>query len=190
MNKKTLPRAVTLTADDMRSVGSAADSAEWMSAPPANINEPDHAAVVMPLPASPRANADAAWRQKLAHAIVERHVAYSAVGGMIPVPLVNAASITAVIVRMVKVLSDHYGVPFERDRARTVVVGLAMGVFPTGLGAITSSSLFSLVPGANAIGLVTSSLVAAGCTRSIGRIFVEHFESGATLADFPLIERR
>jgi uncharacterized protein (DUF697 family) len=91
---------------------------------------------------------------------------------------------------MVKVLSDHYGVPFERDRARTIVVGVAMGVFPSGLGAITSSSLFSLVPGANAIGLVTSSLVAAGCTRTIGRIFVDHFESGATLADFPLFERR
>jgi len=188
--KKPLPKAITRTADDMRNVASVADSAEWMSAPPANINEPEHRPGVVPLSASSPADADAAWRQKLAHAIVERHVAYSAVGGMVPLPLVNAASITAIIVRMVKVLSDHYGVPFERDRARTVVVGLAMGVFPSGLGAITSSSLFSLVPGANAIGLVTSSLVAAGCTRSIGRIFVDHFESGATLADFPVIARR
>ena len=35
-------------------------------------------------------------------AIVERHATYSAAGGIIPVPLVNVASVTAIIVRMVR----------------------------------------------------------------------------------------
>ena len=99
-------------------------------------------------------------------------------------PIVNVASITAIIVRMVRVLSNLYGVPFERDRARAVVVALAGGTLPTGFAAVTASTLYYVVPGAALIGLAVSSVTAVACTRNIGRIFVDHFESGATLSDF------
>lgn len=122
-------------------------------------------------------------RRAIALRIVNRHAGYSAVGGIIPLPLANFASVTALIVRMVKVLSDHYGVAFERDRTRAIVVGLVGGAMPTGLSAVTSSTLLYLVPvpGSVFAGLAVSSFTAAACTRSIGRIFVEHFESGAPM---------
>jgi len=88
-------------------------------------------------------------------------------------------------VRMVKVLSDHYGVPFERDRARAIVVGLVGGAMPTGVAAVTTSALLYIVPPSALIGLAVSAVTAATFTRSVGRIFIEHFESGATLDDFP-----
>jgi uncharacterized protein (DUF697 family) len=125
-----------------------------------------------------------AQRRSHAHAIVERHAIYSGVGGIIPVPIANIASITAVIVRMVKVLSNLYGIPFQRDRARAIVVGLMGGAMPTGLAAATTSTLVYIIPASGLIGLAVSSLAAVACTRSIGRIFVEHFENGATLHDF------
>jgi uncharacterized protein (DUF697 family) len=84
---------------------------------------------------------------------------------------------------MVKVLSSLYGVPFERDRARAIIIGLMGGAMPTGLAAATTSTLVYVVPASGFIGLAVSSLAGAACTRSIGRIFVEHFESGATLHD-------
>jgi uncharacterized protein (DUF697 family) len=132
----------------------------------------------------------AARRLSHAHAIVQRHAAYAAVGGIIPVPIANVASITAVIVRMVKVLSDLYGVPFQRDRARAMVIGLMGGAMPTGLAAVTASTLVYIVPGSNLIGLAVSSIAAIACTRGIGRIFIEHFESGATLNDISAVESR
>jgi uncharacterized protein (DUF697 family) len=58
---------------------------------------------------------------------------------------------------------------------------MAGGATPTGLGAITISTLYYLVPASAVIGLAVSSVAAVACTRSIGRTFVEHFESGATL---------
>jgi uncharacterized protein (DUF697 family) len=127
--------------------------------------------------------ADAARRRAQARAIVERHAAYAAVGGIIPLPIANVASITAVIVRMVKMLSDLYAVPFERDRARAIVIGMMGGAMPTGLAAVTTSTLFYIIPGSALIGLAVSSIAGAACTRGVGRIFVEHFESGATLQD-------
>lgn len=136
-------------------------------------------------PASMGAAIDATGRRAQALKIVERHAVYAAVGGIIPVPIANVAGVTAVIVRMVKVLSDLYGIPFERDRARAIVVGFMGGAMPTGLGAVTTSTLGYIVPGSGLLGLAVSSVTAVACTRSIGRIFVEHFESGAGLHDLP-----
>jgi uncharacterized protein (DUF697 family) len=126
----------------------------------------------------------------MALAIVDRHAAYSAVGGIIPLPLANFAGVTTVIVRMVKVLSDHYGVPFERDRARAIVVALVGGAMPTGVATLTMSALIYILPPSAPMGLAASSITAAIFTRSVGRIFIEHFESGATLEDFPAHELR
>jgi uncharacterized protein (DUF697 family) len=205
MNKKRLPKAIMRTADDMRegaaapgaagrphvsALADAGEPADSVGAAPAPVSSvhfvnpaahvPVSAGAVRPTPAETR-------RRSLARSIVERHAVYSAVGGLIPVPLANVAGITAAIVRMVKRLSDLYGVPFERDRARAIVVGLMGGAMPTGLAAVTTSTLVYVVPGSNLIGLAVSSLTGAACTRAIGRIFVEHFESGATLVDFPAV---
>jgi len=131
---------------------------------------------------------NAVRRLARARAIVERHATYSAAGGLIPLPIVNVASVTAIILRMVKRLSALYDVPFERDRARAIVVGLVGGCTPTGLGAVATSTLAYLVPASALVGLAVSSVAAAGCTRSIGRIFVEHFESGTTWHEFALVD--
>jgi uncharacterized protein (DUF697 family) len=141
---------------------------------------------VMATPARPARTStatDVAKRRAQARAIVARHATYSAVSGIVPLPLANAAGITTIIIRMVKMLSDLYGVPFERDRARAIIVGLVGGTMPSGLGAVTTSTLFYVVPSGALMGLAVSSITAVACTRSIGRIFIEHFESGATLHD-------
>ena len=145
------------------------------------------ASSTLPQPASLPDPATARRRAR-ALRIVDRYVVYSAVGGIVPLPLVNVASITGLIVRMVKVLSDHYGVAFEKDRARAIVVGFVAGAMPSGLGSVASSTLTYLMPHSALAGLAVSSVTAAACTRSIGRIFVEHFENGAALADLRVVD--
>jgi uncharacterized protein (DUF697 family) len=137
------------------------------------------------MPATRRAALTATQRRTRADAIVRRHAAYAAVGGIMPLPLISFAGVTTIILRMVKRLSDHYGVPFERDRARTIVIGMMGGATPTGLGAVASSTLAYMVPASGLIGLAVSTVAAAATTRGIGRVFVEHFESGATLDHDP-----
>ena len=127
---------------------------------------------------------DAAKRLTQARAIVERHATYSAVGGILPLPIASVAGITTIIIRMVKMLSSLYGVPFERDRARAIVAGLVGGATPTGFAAVTTSTLFYVVPSGLLLSTVVSAISAVACTRSIGRVFIEHFEGGAALNDF------
>jgi uncharacterized protein (DUF697 family) len=90
---------------------------------------------------------------------------------------VNVVSVTAVILRMVKGLSDLYGIPFERDKTRSIVIGLMGGAAPTGLAAATATTLSFAAPIAGAVGLAVSSVTAAALTRRIGLYFVERFET-------------
>ena len=198
-SKKKLPKAIRHTADDAHQTYSAAGTANQQEAPAHSSGkkgltieattavQSGHIDQVRPRE-QPRAEVDSGQRRSLARTIVERHATYSALGGVIPLPIANIASVTAVIVRMVKVLSDLYGVPFERGRARAIVVGLMAGSMPTGLAAATASTLVYVIPGSNLVGLAVSSITAIACTRGIGRIVVDHFENGATLADFQQAE--
>jgi uncharacterized protein (DUF697 family) len=200
MNKRKLPKAIRRTADDLRQQAPA--YAADVNVPTDRATAPlfAHAGDVVEAPPRQRVaravasragvptELNAVRRLARARAIVERHATYSAAGGLIPLPLVNVASVMAIILRMVKRLSNLYGVPFERDRARAIVVGLAGSAAPTGLAAVTTSTLQYLVPASALIGLAVSSVAAVGCTRSIGRIFVEHFENGETLHEFSVID--
>jgi uncharacterized protein (DUF697 family) len=206
MNKKKLPKAIVWTAKDMRDASSDGSprretpdpavldepaTARASGAPPRNVIEmvpktdtTSATATTAPATAAPDDTA-LAQRRRAARAIIERHANLSAVGGMIPLPILNIAGITAIVVRMVRMLSKLYGVPFERNRARAIVIGLMGGVMPTGLATVASSTLILFMPGTNLIGLAVSSVTASAYARGIGQMFIEHFENGSTLIDFP-----
>ena len=69
--------------------------------------------------------------------------------------------------------------PFERDRTRSLIVGLIGGAVPTGVGTATSSTLMWIVPGGMLLGLGAAAVTAGALTRGIGLVFIESFESGA-----------
>jgi uncharacterized protein (DUF697 family) len=121
----------------------------------------------------------ASKRRVFARKIVERHRTYAAVGGLLPLPVANIAGVTAVNVRMVAQLSELYQVPFQRDRARALIISLLGGAAPAGFGAATSSTLMWIVPGGLLVGLGVSAITAGALTRAIGQVFVESFENGA-----------
>src|ERR1041385_4475956 len=195
MNKKKLPKAVLRTADEMR--GAAVDRAQD-TPHPVDLNE-----TPMTRSAALRAAADnviemvpktepaaAALRRRKAVAIVERYANWAAIGGVIPVPLANAAAITALLMRMIKSLSTLYEVPFEHNRTKAAVVGLMGGVLPTGFATLAASTLTYFVPGYGMISLAVSSVTSSAYARSIGQLYVEHFENGATQIEFHKIVLR
>ena len=104
-------------------------------------------------------------------------------------PLANAAAITALLVRMVKSLSELYSVPFERNRTRSVVIALMGGALPTGFATIATLTITLFVPGLNVLGLAVSSVTSGAYARSIGQLFIEHFENGAAVDLRSIIKR-
>jgi len=152
----------------------AVSQAQETPASASNAKKSDAAAAAsMKSPTDPLA----AKRRLLANKIVDRHRLYAAGGGLVPLPVASIAGVTAIVLRMVKQLSRLYGVPFERDRTRSLVVSIIGGAVPTGLGVATTSTLAWIIPGGLLFGLAVSAVTAGALTRGIGLVFVESFES-------------
>lgn len=191
MTRKQLPKVITRTVKDLRSANArvvpdeeaplaeGAAQRERAEAEPA-LTISALPAANDPLPAlSIQAQSLAAKRRTLARRVVERHRTYAAVGGLLPVPIVNVAGVTAIIMRMVKQLSALYQLPYEPDWTRSMIIGLMGGATPTGLGTATSSTLALAIPGSAFVGLAVSAITAGALTRGIGLVFIEHFEKAA-----------
>jgi uncharacterized protein (DUF697 family) len=116
--------------------------------------------------------------------LVDRFALWSGVAGLIPIPLVDLATVSGLQIQMVRRLSQMYDVPFTENRTKAVVASLMGSLIPatSGLGA---ASMLKGVPilGALASGFVMP-VLASGATYAIGQAFVQHFASGGTLLDF------
>jgi len=197
MTRKPLPKAITRTIANLHGIAADFVSDEQGRVPRQNSSqaaasfdsvEPEPAPVVAAHrnektrhPAEPRrTDAHTTKRQAAARKIVQRHRNYAALGGLVPLPIVSIASLTAINMRMVKALSDLYGVPYQRDRTRSLIVGIVGGAVPAGLGSATASTLMFVIPGGLLFGIGVSAITAAALTRGIGQVFIEGFESAAT----------
>ncbi len=140
MRRKQLPKVIRPTAADLQVIAAEPEAQSEQSAalqepiePPAEARSPwaPPAANDLLPAATPFAQWLAERRLREAFKIVGRHRMLAAVGGLFPMPAVNVVGVTAIILRMVKALGDLYGVPFERDKTRSIVIGLMGGAAPT-----------------------------------------------------------
>jgi uncharacterized protein (DUF697 family) len=123
-------------------------------------------------------------KELLAREVVKKHALYAAGVGLIPAPIVNLAGVAALEVKMLYDLSTLYGIPFREDRVKSIVSALIGGVASTnlGYGAIGFFKSMPLIGGL--MGLATLPLFASSITYAIGKVFIQHFESGGTFLDF------
>ncbi len=196
MSKK-LPKATAQTFDDIRlqrkarPTGTAKSSTNPAAATKRRAatkrdDSPQPVKSPLPTPAVEVVGIDGHRELRRARAgqIVERYTAYSAVGSVIPVPLLDTLSVVLLIVSMVKSLAGLYEAPFSRDRVRAAVAGVMGGAGQAGVGSAITASLIKLTPGANMIGAAASSAASALLTRTLGRAFILHFETGGTALEF------
>lgn len=115
---------------------------------------------------------------------VKNHAMVAAGMGLIPVPLLDVAAIAATQLKLLKTLADHYGVAFSENLGKSVIGALVGGTAP-GLATGTARSLLKFIPGIGGmLGMITSPALAGASTYALGKVFIQHFESGGTLLDF------
>ena len=123
-------------------------------------------------------------RQELASKLVDRFALWSGVAGLIPVPVVDAATVAGLQLQMVRRVSQIYDVNFSENIGKSLIAALAGAMVPA-TSSIGAASLLKAVPfvGPIASGFVMP-VLASGATFAIGRAFIQHFETGGTLLDF------
>lgn len=120
-----------------------------------------------------------------AQGVVRRNVYWALGLGLIPVPLVDFVALTGVQVKMLKELSELYGVKFFEDKTKTIIGSLIAGLGSRSLAGLVARSVFKLIPGYGLlIGTLGGAAFGGALTLAIGNLFVMHYESGGTLLDF------
>lgn len=123
--------------------------------------------------------------EQLSLRITKRYMWWSMGASLIPIPIADLAALTAVQLKMLSEISGVYGVAFNRTRGKAIAGSLIGSVVPVTLSFGTAGSLLKAVPVLGALA-GTPAMVAfsAASTWALGKVFVQHFESGGTFLDF------
>lgn len=129
-----------------------------------------------------------------AREVVGRFSKYAAVGGLIPLPVVDVAAVAAVQLKMLEQLSSVYGVSFKENLVKELI-GTIVGVgasYNFGSAALMAFNQYiRFVPVAGQIfGLAIIPAFAAGATSALGHLFIHHFESGGEFLDLDVAEAK
>ena len=123
-------------------------------------------------------------KEEEANGIVKKYMYLSMAAGIAPV-VVDSLAITGLQLKMLHSLTKVYDVPFTQNAGKSVIASLVggIGMGSTSRGAVCS--LLKMVPVVGPIaGTATLPAMAGASAYAIGKLFIQHFESGGTFLDF------
>jgi uncharacterized protein (DUF697 family) len=130
-------------------------------------------------------DAEKVERLEKASAIISNKCKWSAAAGFIPVPYLDLAGLAAIQVKMVSDLAELYGKTVKQEAIKTTVATLLGTLTTAGLAAPVAFSTVKIIPGLGAVaGGVSMGALGAAASYAVGKVFVNHFEGGGTLANF------
>jgi uncharacterized protein (DUF697 family) len=123
-----------------------------------------------------------------ANALVRRKTLYAAGAGLIPIPILDVATLLGVQVTMIKQIADIYEVEhnYKKKWFGDIITAL-VGDLAT-VGVVSAVKAIPIV--GTVIGIFTSPLTSASATYALGRVFIQHFDQGGTLLDFDPVTSR
>ncbi|CAK0752816.1 hypothetical protein CCP3SC5AM1_1920003 [Gammaproteobacteria bacterium] len=116
--------------------------------------------------------------------LVRNYSIGSVAPSLIPVPILDLVALTSLQIKMLHSLSNIYKVPFSKNLGKEAIGGLLGGVVPVSMTPMTAS-LIKVVPFVGQVaGTVSMATLGGASTYAIGKIFIQHFESGGTFLNF------
>ncbi|MGH8477408.1 MAG: YcjF family protein [Methylococcales bacterium] len=123
-----------------------------------------------------------------ANTLVTNYALSSIVIGAIPLPLVDLAALTGLLLTMLHSLCKLYGMEFSKQIGKSLIASLLAGGISLSLSSNLARVVRSLVKTipvfGTATGMISVSLFGGASTYAIGKVFIKHFESGGTFLDF------
>lgn len=123
-------------------------------------------------------------RKAQAKKIIRNYMLASLVPAAVPVPLLDLALITSIQLKMLHSLSKLYGVKFTKDIGKESIGSLIGGAFPTSFTPVMASLVQMIPVVGQAAGAITMVTLSGAATYAVGKVFVQHFESGGTFLTF------
>ena len=123
-------------------------------------------------------------RETQARATVKKYMYWSMGAGLIPIPVVDLAAVTGIQLRMIGDLAKQYNLTFSRDAGKALLGSLVGGGATAAGGPIAASVVKGIPLIGQTAGVAAMPAAAGASTYAVGKVFIQHFESGGTLLDF------
>lgn len=116
---------------------------------------------------------------------VKHYMWWSMGAGLIPVPFMDLVAVSAVQLKMLAEISSIYDIPFKTGRGKAVVGALIGSAIPSAVSYGAFGSLCKTLPVVGTVAGTTTMVLASGASAwALGKVFIQHFESGGTFLDF------
>lgn len=123
--------------------------------------------------------------------IIRRNAGWAFGGGILPIPVVDMMVVSGIQLKMLNELSKLYGVPFSDNAAKGIISALLGSLLPSGFAHGATGYVLRSVPVVGPLlGVLVMPTFSSAATWAIGRVFVQHFESGGTFLDFDPVKVR
>src|SRR5262249_48329688 len=95
--------------------------------------------------------------------IINEHIIWSMGAGLVPVPLLDIAAVSAIQLDMLKQLSTHYGVKYTESEGKVFLSALTGSIF-----AKLAANAIKLIPGiGSVIGGISMAVLSGGSTYAL-----------------------
>ncbi len=125
-----------------------------------------------------------AERLALANKTVRNYSIAAMAPALVPVPFLDLALVTSVQLKMLHSLSNIYGVKFSKNLGKEAITSLMGGIAPLAIQP-AAASLVKIIPiVGQAAGTLSMVTLSGASTYAVGKVFIQHFESGGTFLTF------
>lgn len=123
-------------------------------------------------------------QQEVAEETINRHVYWAVGAGLIPVPFVDIAAVTAIQLDMLKSICEIYEVEYSTEQGKGWIGALATSTLSSIFAKMGASTLKAIPLIGQAVGMASMAILSGASTYALGYVFVNHFEGGGTLNNF------
>ncbi len=117
--------------------------------------------------------------------VVKKYAAWSIAPGILPLPFLDFGLLLGIQLRMIQQLSKTYGVPFSKNAGKAIISSLLGTVIPGSAGFGYPGLMVKTIPVVGGVlGLAFMPAFAWASTYALGKVFVQHLESGNTFLNF------
>lgn len=123
-------------------------------------------------------------RQYEASHTIKNHTITAMGIGILPTPGLDLVVLTGVQLNLLRKLGELYGFKLRDEVGKKLLASLLSGYLPLAIAA-PAASILKIIPGLGiAAGVLAQSTLAGATTYAIGKLFLEHFESGGNFLNF------
>jgi uncharacterized protein (DUF697 family) len=124
-------------------------------------------------------------KEQAARKVVKNYMWWSMGAGLIPVPVADLVAVSGVQLKMLGEISKIYGIEFQANRGKALIASLIGYVVPSSLSFGSVGSLLKAIPLVGPfVGAPSMALFCGASTYALGKVFIQHFESGGTFLSF------